>query len=435
MSESQQRILFIGGIAVILVGAVLAFAFGFKAPPSIENVNLEFWGVYDDLEFFDELIGEYTRNFPNVNIIYRQKNFDSYEDDLKDAFAANRGPDIWMMHNTWLPKHKDKISPLPSGEKWMTLKEFGDSFVDAAIEDLVSEGKIYALPLYVDTLALYWNKDLFQSQGIAEPPEDWDSFMKDVKILTKKDNFGNILRAGAAIGTARNINRSTDILALLMMQTGAQMIDDQNTQVKFNQSVSVDGDSYPAGEDALRFYTDFSDPQKDIYTWNPTTHYSIDAFYEGDAAMMINYSHHSETIKKKASYFNFGVAPIPQIKDSDMKIAYANYWAPTVYVNSKYPEWAWNFIQFLSSRDNVLKYLEKAKRPTARRDLVDTQKNELYLGVFAVQSLIAKSWYQIDNVAIENIFADMIESVVLGQATTRQAIDKAASQVNVLYRR
>ncbi|OWK27425.1 MAG: hypothetical protein US76_04320 [Parcubacteria group bacterium GW2011_GWA2_38_13b] len=425
--------IFLTIIFIIIAITIFAVIFGLKKPKQTQKINLEFWSVYDQDEYFINIIKEYKRLYPSVTITYVKKTFNDYEKDLIDAFAAGRGPDIWSIHNTWLPKHKNKIIPL--SPEMMTIQSFKDTFVDVTFQDLVNNNQIYGLPLFVDTLALYWNKNIFQSNGIAEPPQTWDDFVKDAKLLTKKDDFGNIIRVGASLGTAKNINRSTDILGLLMLQTGTQMTDLENTKVIFNKFVSLNGQPFAAGEEALRFYTDFANPQKEVYTWNSEMDYSIDAFYQGETAMMINYSHHIDTIKNKAPYLNFGVATIPQIAGSGNNIAYANYWAPAVFINSKNPGWAWHFIQFMTLKDNALKYLESSKRPTARRDLVDLQKDKLHLGVFARQSLTAKSWYQIDNVTIETIFSDMIETVVLGQATIKQAIEKSANQINVLYRK
>jgi hypothetical protein len=68
-------------------------------------------------------------------------------------------------------------------------------------------------------------------------------------------------------------------------------------------------------------------------------------------------------------------------------------------------------------------------------DLIDTQKYDTDLGVFAQQALTARSWFQADSVAIESIFADMIDNVILGRQTVRQALQEAESQVSVLLER
>ena len=118
--------------------------------------------------------------------------------------------------------------------------------------------------------------------------------------------------------------------------------------------------------------------------------YSIDSFYQGEAAMMINYSHHIDTIKDKTPYLNFGTSMVPQIKGREINVTYANYWVPTVSIASENSEWAWHFLQFLSTKDNASKYLEKSKRPASRRDLIDGQKDYIYFGVFERQALTAR---------------------------------------------
>jgi len=46
--------------------------------------------------------------------------------------------------------------------------------------------------------------------------------------------------------------------------------------------------------------------------------------------------------------------------------------------------------------------------------------------------LSARSWYEVDNLAIDAIFADMIDSVNSGKSDAAQAVSQAASQVTVL---
>jgi len=428
----RQKILIIaGGILIILI---ILLVVGLKRDSGPSSATLEIWSVYDDKGIWGELIEAYQKENKHISINFQKKPFVDYERELINAFAAGRGPDIFYLHNTWLPKHKDKLKPMPQTEEFITLKNFQDIFVDAAYSDFVDNNKIYAIPLYVDTLALYYNKDFLNSAGITSPPDTWDEFMDDVELLTSRDQWGNIKRSGAAMGTAENVNRSTDILAALMLQTGTQMTDDSHSRATFNQRTYLKEGSFSPGKDALRFYTDFSNPLKRVYCWNRQMPYSIDAFYQGKAAMMINYSHHIKTIRDKASYFNFDIAPLPQIKDRDFDVNYPNYWGLAVSKSSKYSVAAWKFILFLSQRENLKKYLETAKRPAPRRDLIEWQKNDPDLGVFAIQALSARSWYQVDSQAIEKIFANMIKSIVLGEAAIDQAINKAVEQVTVLMR-
>ncbi len=435
---SQTRLLIIGGIAGLAVVALLLFLIlGGSGGGQLQPVTLQFWGTFDDLSFYDSAISAFERSYPNVKIIYKQIPFEDYEKELVNSFAAGTGPDIWLMHNTWLPKHADKIQPLPQqvleGEKnpLFTTKDFQDQFLDVTLTDLMQDGQIYALPIYVDTLGLYYNKDFFNTAGIASPPATWDEFNNDVKKLTTIDQRGNIVKSGAAIGTADNINRSTDILTLLMLQSGVRMTDSEHRNATFSQQV----EGQDVGETALQYYTSFADPTKGVYAWNSQQHYSIDAFTEGNVAMMFNYSHQIATLRSKSARFNFGIAPVPQIAGTPVAVNFANYWAPTVSKQSKNPVTAWKFLVYLSSAQGAASYVNASDRPSARHDLIEQQKNDPDLGVFALQALSARSWYQIDNSAIETIFAEMIDNVNFGRMSARDALEAAENKVNVLMSR
>lgn len=430
---STNKLYIIAGALIVAVFILIFFLVFGGFGKEQKKVELEFWGVFDEPAAFDQAIRNFRRLNQNINIRYVPFPFEEYEKAVVDALASGRGPDIWMIQSSWLAKHKDKLLPLDQNDKDLNFKllNFRENFVDVAEADLIDSGQIYALPLYVDTLALYYNKDLLNSAGLSQPPKDWDEFNEAVKALTKKDSRGNIEKAGAAIGTARNINRSTDIMMLLMMQSGVEFVDRQRNEATFSDSVGFQ----PVGETALEYYTDFANPTKTVYTWNNNLFYSIDAFVTERLGMMFNYSHHIQTIRAKAPRLNFSVALMPQPKAASARVDYANYFAPAVSAASENPEAAWKFLVYLASREGSLSYLSKSLRPSARRDLIDFQMTDPDLGVFAKQSLTARSWHQADPSAIEKIFADMIEDVVFRRATVGEAIRTAEDRVTVLMQR
>ncbi len=434
MNTNKIFYILVGSIAVAVLLTVILILRSIGGGTT-QSATLEFWGVFDDRSAFDKAIRDFQVQNPGIKVLYRQFSYEDYERDLIDALAAGTGPDMVMIHNTWLPKHGDKLKALPatiSGQKQplLTIQDYKKNFVDVAFGDFVFNNQIYALPLYVDTLALFYNKDIFNSTGISRPPEDWEEFNSNVETITRLDSSGQIVQSGAAIGTAKNINRSTDILSALMIQTGVRMTDADNRSASFASWVS----NTPVGELALKYYTDFANPSVRTYTWNDTQHYSVDAFKEGKTAMMFNYSHEVGVLKNQASRLNFSVASMPQVSSTDVK-NYANYWGVGVSVGSRHPNEAWKFISYLTSKEGAQSYLSATLRPSARRDLIELQRNDLDLGVFAVQALSARSWYQIDNVAVETIFADMIDDVNFGRFSVKESLENAESRINVLMQR
>lgn len=415
-------------------------------------VSLEAWGVIDDSDAYREIIGRYGEINKHATVDYKKFSVESYKQELLEALASGTGPDIFMINNTWLPAFKDAI--VPTSESIITFQSFKDSFVDTVIQDFTDGGKIYGAPLSVDSLSLFYNKDLLNEAGITSPPKTWQEFNDAVKRLTKIDNYGNITQAGAAIGTAYNINRSTDILGTLMLQNGAKMVNDNKNQAAFNEGVATTGGSVAnPGINALEFYTQFANSSSSVYTWNRPTHYSIDAFYEGKLAMMFNYSWHVATIKSKAPRINFDIAEMPQLENGN-KTTFSNYWGWVVAKNKRtiaadrtnkkaVPitddlRWkeAWNFIKFMTMDTAVTeKYLEKTGKPAARRDIIEKQKTDPVLGVFVKQNLIARNWYQVDPENTERVFAEVIDEVNRGGMTPRDAIELAAQRVSNFMRK
>ncbi|HLN19143.1 MAG TPA: extracellular solute-binding protein [Patescibacteria group bacterium] len=418
-------------------------------------MDIEIWGPVDDSYTFQEITEAYHKIYPNIKTVkYRKFSSDTYKKELLDALASGQGPDIFLIHNTWLPSFSDKIVPSPVNI--INEQKFKDNFVDVAITDFFDQGKVWASPLSVDSLALYYNKDLFNEAGISSPPKDWNEFAKYSQLLTKQSSGGEIIQSGAALGTAYNINRSTDIINLLMMQSGAQKNDKGVLDLRTSRVTS--GDNYLPAVDALNFYTQFSQATSPYYSWNPRLHYSIDAFSEGTLAMMFNYSWHIATIKDKSPKLNFAISSVPQYSGT-MPTNFANYWGFAVaknkipaqgVTNDQRVEQSWKFIDFLTTKptqqfsssggtlgggavdpnfDPAKKYIEKTRKPSARRDLIETQKTDAELSAFAKDNLIARSWKEFDPEAIENILAEMIDQVNRGQASVSSAVETANQRI------
>ena len=68
----------------------------------------------------------------------------------------------------------------------------------------------------------------------------------------------------------------------------------------------------------------------------------------------------------------------------------------------------------------------------AVRDLVEWQKSDPGLGLFAEQALTARTWYQIDSAAIETILANMIENVAQNSESISTALNRASQQITLL---
>jgi len=424
---SRFQLIFIGLIGLLVVFFALVFLGvipGLRSGSEKTSATLSVWGVFDDPSVFQKLISQYQQTHPNIRVNYRQMNDVSYEQDLVNAAAAGIGPDIFMVHNTWLPKHYDKMSPF-SAES-LPINEFRNLYPSVVEQDFAPDGTVYALPLYLDTLAMYYNKDIFDSEGIAVPPKTWEEIVTLVPKLRRIDSIGRINRAAVALGGSnKSINRASDILAALMLQSGVEMTSKDFTRATFSNG----------GDKALSFYTTFANPNNQVFTWQEQLHYSLDNFAAGNTAIMFNYSHQIPLLRSKNPFLNFGVVVFPQLAQAAKPVAYPNYWGLAVSARSQNKAAAQEFIFALTASEQLAgTYSDSTKRPAALRSLIGKKINDPEYGVFASQALIARSWPQVDNASITNIFSEMIESVINGRADIFTSINRAQEEVSRLMR-
>ncbi len=417
---------------IAFLGTVLlAAGCGGGAPASSKRVVLNFWDPFEDSVNLQPLFSAYQQKHPNVQIVYTKKDIATYESDLLDALASGSGPDIFSVNNAWLPEYLDKVTPAPTSTV-LTYSVYKNSFVDVATRDFTKNQRIYAVPLYVDSLGLYYNIDILGTAGIATPPKTWAELSADVQKIKRSDSTGYFTLSGVAMGTNSNVNRAVDILYLLMLQKGVAPYSADGTQPTFAQSVNQNGNATNPALDALNFYTSFASPSSLNYNWNTKSDYSIDAFINGRAAFLYSYAYTADTIKQKNPNLNFNVAPVPQPNLDGLAVNFANYWGEAVSKQSKNSAVAWDFLNFLSSKDSLDKYYAKDKQPSSRNDLISLQIQDPDIGVFANANLTAKSFYRPNQAKFDDIFGEMIDDVILNGMSSQQALSQAQQKASTL---
>lgn len=431
----KKRIIKILNLFLILT-FILTSGFGCKTPDKkvqeyLKPTTLNYWSVWNDNDAFTDIIADYKAQHPNININYRKFRYDEYEKALLEAFAEDRGPDIFSLDVGLLRKYQTKISPMPKDitmayqeikgtikkevvsklvtKTSPTTREIKEIFPDVVYKNVGIDDQVYGLPLALETLVMIYNKDILNNANIAEPPAKWEAFQDAVQKMTHFDDKNKVIQAGTALGGAYNVERNFDIISILMMQNGAIMSNSNGIATFFS---STKGD-YNPGMVALSFYTDFATADKKVYSWNSTMPNSVDAFIAGQVGILFGYNYHLPTIRTKAPKLSFGVAPIPQVNVA-RPTNYANYSVETVSKKSTHQNEAWDFIIFATTQQNeVKKYLDKTNKPAALKSLIDSQKDSEDLHAASTQTLTAQNWYQgKDPAATEKAFKDMVDQVL-----------------------
>jgi multiple sugar transport system substrate-binding protein len=341
-----------------------------------QETTLTYWGLWENDAIIAPVISEFEAANPNIKVEYVKQSYKDYRERLSSAIDRGEGPDVFRFHNTWVAMLRNELAAVP--KTVMTPEEFTNTFYPTAKNDLIGGTTIYGIPLEIDGLGLYINDDLFAAAGVV-PPVTWEDVLTIAPKLTVK-NDSTITTSAIALGTTTNVEHWSDILATMMMQNGAKL-------------------AIPTGkeaEEALLFFTKFSNPSDPVYTWNSNLDNSINAFAGGRVAMIIAPSWRAFDIKQINPALNFKITAIPQLPGNN--VAWASYWVEGVSSKSKNKEAAWKFVQFLTSRDGATKlYTSAAKarlfgEPYARKDLSGNLNGDQYVDAYIKQAPVAVSF-------------------------------------------
>ena len=427
MSLTRNQIMIVGG-AIVAV-ALFIFVFIWLIPflnkgnsdEPTSKITLNIWGI-EDSSNFGEIMSQYTAAHPLVTLRYTQVPEERYEKTLLNAMATDQAPDIFMVHRSWINRYNDKI--MAAQQDQLTPTQLSTLFPDIVSRDFIFHDFVYAIPLYIDSLALLYNKDEFNQKGVAVTPKTWGDIKTLVPYFTEFTPSKQLKKSAIALGgSGKSISNAADIMSLFMLQFGSKAIETPNQRLSFDDQATQ----------GVNYYSQFSSPNDPSYTWNDSFSNADDAFGSGDTAMSLHYSREIFDLTKKNPYLDFGIAALPQ-NDPSNPINYADYWGLTVSAKSPNIRHAWNFIIAATTDPTFASlYQKQSGNPPALRELINNSLSDPKIGIFAKQALTAHAPFQYDATGYRDALSRSMESILTGQFDTRSALDKAAVEINNLF--
>ncbi|MCA9386874.1 extracellular solute-binding protein [Candidatus Dojkabacteria bacterium] len=392
------------------------------------NAILIWRGVFLDSSVVQPLIDEYEDANPNVIIQYSnewplqqpfKEAMESYQlqlnQDLEDTIEA---ADIFMVHNSWVDDYENISSP----SSLHTVDSFENTFYPAAATDLISNGAVYGLPLWIDTFAVVYNKDMLASVQKSIPDVSWDDFQNTARQLTTVSG-NTIEQSGLALGYGNNIDYATEIMLILMRQNGVNLVDENG-----DPSFALDSNSL----DAFNFFLGFANGTNK--TWNSEFTNASAAFLEEKTAMIIV---PSWRLREILAYnddaglgIDIGIAPLPQFSSQDKEIInWTDYWPLMVNKERSNAAAAWSFISWLTEPEQLEKLNTNIENSAGyfgnlypRSDMSEKLSDNEYLNVYNRALPFAESWKMVKGRNIMELFNEITSrgSVSSSQVTTLQ---------------
>ncbi len=410
-----------------------------------QPITLTYYRLYDNAEIFNQSLNLFRSKYPYVTVkIKTFQDTNTYYNTILREIAEGRGPDLFSVPNHWVKSNYKLLTPAPNT---LTSEKYQNTFVNVAFQDnavLQSDNnyQIYGIPYSVDTLGLYYNSKHFEASipERGKPQNTWSGLTLDSNILTSKQQ-NEVKKSGLALGDSLSTSRNADVFLLRLLQNDISFYDKTFQQAAFLKKSQT--------QNIFNEITSFSDPASDNLSWSEKLNSpnrkdkELSAFAQGKSSMLFGYSHlYQDILKKIDLYKGQGLNTIsksdvkitiaPQQAISDNSVTYANYMTEVVSRNTQHKFESWALISELASKPSLeLLYKQKFK-PTSRRDMIPTQRqNRIYksfidqIGFAKSLSLPSSKTYDILN----GMF-DMDQIQLIQPTQRRQILLKAIGQIN-----
>jgi ABC-type glycerol-3-phosphate transport system substrate-binding protein len=303
-----------------------------------------------------------------------------------------------------------------------------DDFVPA-IRDMASyQGRLLGIPYRVTASILNYQKQLLADAGFTTAPDNWDNFLAAAKATTKPpDRYGVGIwgRQGPAMVGG---------FGPFLRGNGGDYFNPQTWEILINNAKSVE---------ALEYYGDLMTKQKvvvpDAITWE------FDEIVAGGQrdryAMTITLAPYGTLINdpklsQTGGRWAWAVAP-GRHSAAESRVSVGG-WTFGVPASGKNTEWAFEFIQFATSKEWMRRSLERGNAPPRTSVLTDPS----VLDRFGWAPVLAEAMKTAvleprDPVwpALELQLRSGISSVLLGQTTAKVALDAVAADWQRTMRR
>lgn len=296
----KVRILF---LPVLLLGlAFLIFGCGGESGDSNggeETLTVWSWRT-EDVAGYQKIFAEFEKE-TGIKAQFKPYKNTEYDTILETALKGGKGPDVMQLRAYGgLQPLVDAGYLVPLEDKVNGLEDFSEQSLDGARG--LDDGKVYGVPFAIQTLQVFYNKKLFEENGV-EVPQTYDEFVQAAEKLK-----------GAGVTPIAAGGKDTWTLPILHSVAGASIYGGDSFVDEALQSTDAFTeprfvDSIAAVEDLMPYFPD--DPAGVSYTDTQVL------FTQEQAAMFVGGSWEAGYFKSTNPDLEFGTFPMPPREGSE----------------------------------------------------------------------------------------------------------------------
>lgn len=376
-------------------------------------INVALWDE-NVKETLNESIKLYNQKHPDVEVKVTYTPWADYWTKLRTSLAGNSGPDVFWMNGPNF--HSYASSGLIKDLKPLIDQSNLDTsvYTDALVDLYTYNGNLYGLPYFLDSIGLFYNKEIFDKAGVTYPDDTWtwETLEENAAKLTDKSNgiYGFIAPIDNQIGYYNFIH-----------QAGGFVISDDKTESGFNS---------PEALSAFQWEQNMIDKG-----YSPNAQQQLETkprqlFGSGKVGMYPAISVNSPELYKLLGD-KLGVAELPAGKQK-ASIVHGLSW--TINGKTKVEQEAWDLVQILSGKEGSELLAKSGFSIPAYKGAEEGWLNSipsLDLQVF-VDSLEFAVPYPVSQKTAEWQDAEVkeIQAAFLGKKSFEEALKNAAEKMN-----
>lgn len=383
-------------------------------PQSEEPVEITFWHSYSEGEeriFTDTVLTAFEKAYPNIKVNAIRMPYEGLDEQLITAVTGDAAPDVIRLDLTWVSQMA-KLGALECLNNYEGFDTLASSIMSGSMNTTLYNGQNYGLPLNANTTVAVYNNEMLQEYGFDTAPETLDELMGALD-KTDPSNEKWLFAVSGSYNWA---------MLPFLWTLGGTVTDDANKTASgyLNSQATVN-----ALDTIVGWYRDgVIGPA--IMGEQPDGWGGIEA---GNYAMIVEGPWFFSSEDKLDTYTP---ALIPSVDGRSISIVGGEDIVMTSTSSKK--DAAWTFIQFLLQDEQQVAMAGAGMIPVtaSAMEKVDTS-NAPYVDVYMQQLKTAQARIPCSSwPTIETVLNTAFESVLRGDATSQEALDAAAAQIDEL---
>lgn len=299
------------------------------------EITYMMWGSPEELAVWQTIVDEFQTSNPNVHVTVDVSDWESYWNKLQTLFAGGTPPDVFAMDAPLYLDWQSRGVLLNLQPYIAATPGFLDGFYPVTLDAYRRDDGYYGLPRDFQTIVLYYNKDMFDTAGMAYPTDDWtlDDLRAAAKTLTVDTNGDGITDQW---GLGADLWDMELFWSEAIWGYGGSIISDDHMQTLINEG---------SAHDAWNFIASMMLEDKSIPDPNQAAQFGGDPFAAGVAAMTT--IGHWVVPQYAGLNFSWDVAAFPAGPAG--RATSVNSAGFVIANGSQHPDQAWELVKFALS--------------------------------------------------------------------------------------